>query len=107
VAGGHAALATPFVFRDSGLRIRCTGKPLGFDALAVVCDRSASLAWAGGVSPSPLLGQLAGVHDEKPKWLQANLPVTIFHSTWAYDTLPVPLPWRLPSGTARFFEQQG
>jgi hypothetical protein len=97
-------LATPFVCRYGGLRIRGTGKPPGFDPLAVVRDPLHLFGLGGGVRRRRLLGQLAGVHDEKSQGLQAHLPVTIFHLHVAYDTLPVPRSWWLPAGMAKFFE---
>jgi len=101
-------LATPFVFRDSGLR-----DPLhrqnhwGFDALAVVhVTAPASLAWAAVYAVAPPLANWRECIDEnrsgssEPARHNSHLHV-------AYDHFAVPLPWRLPSGTARFFDAQG
>ena len=100
-------LAPPCVVRHGSLRVGATGKPSGFDALAVLRDPLRLFGLGGSVCRRCLPGQLARVHDEESECLAANLSITIFYLHMAYDTLPTPLPWRLPSGTTGFFEQQG
>jgi hypothetical protein len=63
------ALATSGIVSDGLLRIRGTGKPLGCDAPQVLRDALGLLGVGFGKGLPLLLGQLAGVHDDKPDGL--------------------------------------
>ena len=98
-------LASPFVLCNGGLRVGGTGKPAGFNALNVLCNTLDLFSLGGGVGHGRLLGQLAGVHNEKPEFFQRKSSVSVFYCHPTDHTLPVPAPRRLPTRTTRFFEQ--
>ena len=108
----EARLAAPpslppaFIVGDGRLGVGRTGKPAGFHALDVLGDALGLFGLGGGIGHGRLLGQLAGVHDEKTERFHSEPPVSIFHFHLADDTVPVPAPWGLLPCPARFFEQE-
>lgn len=100
-------VAPPVVFRHGRRRVGAPGQPPGFDALAVLRAPRRLLGVGSRVCRRCRPGQLARGHAEQSERLAANLSITLFHRHMAYDTLPTPLPWRLPAGPAGFCEQQG
>ena len=99
------SLPTAFIVGDGRLGVGRTGKPAGFHALDVLGDALGLFGLGGGVGRGRLLGQLAGVHDEKTELFHGESPVSVFHFHLADDTVPMPAAWRLLPGPARFFEQ--
>jgi hypothetical protein len=60
----------------------------------------------GGAAPPPrLVGQLAGVDDQKAYFRHVAAPVRVLHWHTADDALPMPAARRLLTGPPRFFEQ--
>ena len=108
-AGRAAAppVAPPVVFRHGRRRVGAPGQPPGFDALAVLRDPRRLFGVGSRVCRRCRPGHLARGHAEQSERLEANLSITLFHRHMAYDTLPTPLPWRLPAGPAGLFEHQG
>ncbi len=98
------SLTTAFIVGDGRLGVGRTGKPSGFNALDVLCNALGLVGLGGGVGHGRLLGQLAGVHDEKTELFQSESPVSVFHFHLADDTVPVPASRRLLACPARFFE---
>jgi len=58
-------LATAFVLGNGRLRIGGTGKPPRCHVLDVRCQTLGFLGLGGGIRHCGLVGQLAGVHDQK------------------------------------------
>jgi hypothetical protein len=89
------SLSTPFIVGHGRLRIGGTSKPPSFHALDVLGDALGLFGLGGGVGHGRLLGQLAGVHDEKPELFHSAVPVRVFHLHLADDTLSMPASRRL------------
>src|SRR5215831_8854315 len=100
-------LASAFVLGNGRRRIGGTGKPAGFNTRAMFCHPLGLFGLGGGVGHGCLLGQLAGVHDEKTEGRDRASPVSIFHFPLADDTASVPASRGLMPCPARFFEEQG
>src|SRR5262249_10823414 len=106
----EARLAAPpslppaFIVGDGRLSVGRTGKPSGFNTLDVLGDALGLFGFGGAIGRGRLLGQLAGVHDEKPEFFYSQAPIGVFHFHLADDTVPVPASRRLLACTARFFE---
>jgi hypothetical protein len=100
------SLAMPVVLCHSSLGISRTGTPAGFHALAVLGDALGLFGLGSAVGHSRLLGQLAGVHDEKSEFFHRASPVSIFYFHRADDTVPVPTPWGFVPCPTRLCEQQ-
>jgi hypothetical protein len=64
------------------------------------------LGLGGGIRLGRLVGQLAGVHDQKADLGHVEVPLSVFHFHLADDTGAVPASRRLLAGAARFFEQE-
>ena len=79
---------------------------MGFHAPDVLCNALGLFGLGSGIGYRRLLGQLAGVHDEKTDRFQSAAAVSVFHFHLADDTGPVPTSRRLLAGPARFFEQE-
>jgi hypothetical protein len=99
------SLTTTFIVGDGRLGVGCTGKPTGFNTVDRLGDALGLFGLGGGVSYRRLLGQLAGVHDQKTALFQSAAPVSAFYFHLTDDTVPVPGAWRLLACPARFFEQ--
>jgi hypothetical protein len=99
------SLPTPFIVGNGRLRIGGTSKPSSFHTLDVLGDALGLFGLPGGVGHGRVLGQLAGVHDEKTALFHSAAPVRVFHLHLADDTLSMPASHRLRTGTARFFKQ--
>jgi hypothetical protein len=98
-------LATPFILGQGRLRIGGTGKPPGFHVLDVLCDALGFFGLGGGIRHRRLVGQLAGVHDQKVYLGHIEVPVSVLYGRTTDDPLSMPASrWLLPSPT-RFFEQ--
>jgi hypothetical protein len=108
----EARLAAPpslppaFIVGNGRLGISRTGKPAGFHALDVLGDALGLPGLGAAVGRSRLLGQLAGVHDEKPEFFHSESPVSVLYFHRTDDTVPMPVPWRLLPSPTRLFEQQ-
>ena len=100
-------LAPPFVLGNGCLRISGTGKPARFNARDVFCNTLGLFGLGGGIGRRCLLGQLAGVHDEKTEGCLSQASVSLFHCHPADDTASVPAARGLLACPARLFEQQG
>src|SRR5215475_14412161 len=100
-------LASPFIFCNGGLCVGSTGKPAGFHALDVLGNTLGFFGLGDGVGRRRLLGQLAGVHDEKAEVFHSTAPVRVFHFHLADDTAPMPASWSLLTCPARLFQEQG
>jgi hypothetical protein len=72
--------------------------------LDVLCDTLDLFGLGGSVGHGGLLGQLAGVHDEKPAFCPSAAPIRVLSFHLADDPVPVPAARRLLAGTARFVE---
>jgi hypothetical protein len=98
-------LAAPLVLGNGRLRIGSPGKPAGFHVPDVLCDTLGFLRLGGSIRHSRLVGQLAGVHDQKAYLGHVEVPVSVLHWYATDDTLPMPAsPWLLP-GPTRFCKQ--
>jgi hypothetical protein len=104
--GAYAALPPAFIVGDGRLRVSSTGKPVGFHALDVLGKALGLFGLGGTVGHGCLLGQLAGVHNEKPDLFHRAAPVSVFHFHRADDTVPMPAPWGFLARPTRLFEQQ-
>src|SRR6516164_9409071 len=93
-------VAPPVVCRHGRRRVGAPGQPPGFDALAVLRAPRRLLGVGSRVCRRCQPGQLARGHAEQSERPRASWPITLFHRHMAYDTLPTPLPWRLPAGPA-------
>ena len=100
------SLSPAVVVDDGRLGISRTGKPAGFHAPDVLGDALGFFGLGGAVGHRRLLGQLAGVHDEKPECFPSASPVSLFDFHRADDTGPMPAPWGLLPRPPRLFEQQ-
>src|SRR5262249_47212635 len=69
------------------------GDPLGF------------LSLGGSIRHRRLVGQLAGVHDQKAYLGHVEASVRVFYGYTTDDTLPMPASRGLLPGPTRFFEQ--
>ena len=98
------SLPSACIVGDGCLSVGRTGKPSGFNALDVLGDAPGLFGLGGAVGRGRLLGQLAGVHDEKPEFFDSKAPISVFHCHRADDTVPVPASRRLLACPARFFE---
>src|SRR5918912_731813 len=97
-------LSTAFIVADGGLGISRTGKPARFHTLDVLGNALGFFGLGGAGGHSRLLGQLAGVHDEKPECFHRASPIRVFDFHPADDTGPMPAPWGLWPRTPRLFE---
>src|SRR5215471_13100299 len=98
-------LATPFVLGNGGLRGGGTSKPPRFSVLDVLGNTRGFLGLGGGIRRRRLVGQLAGVDDQKAYVRHVEAPVRVLHGHTADDALPMPASRRLLTGPPRFFEQ--
>jgi hypothetical protein len=98
------SLPSAFIVGDSRLSVGRTGKPSGFHALDVLGNALGLFGLGGAVGRGRLLGQLPGVHDEKPEVFYSKAPISVFHFHLPDDTVPVPASRRLLACTARLFE---
>src|SRR4029453_5290306 len=98
------SLASPFVLCNGCLRVGGTGKPAGFNTLDMFCNSRGLFGLGRGVGHGRLLGQLAGVDEEKTEGFDSQSPVSIFHFHPAGDTAAVPASRGLLTCPARFFE---
>jgi hypothetical protein len=97
-------LATPVVLCHGRLRIGGTGKPAGFHVPDVLCDTLGFLRLGGSIGHSRLVGQLAGVQDQKAYRGHVEAPVSVLPWYATDDTVPMPASrWLLP-GPTRFGE---
>jgi hypothetical protein len=97
-------LATPVVRCDGRLGVGCTGKPAGFNTVEMLGDTLGFFGLGGGIRRRCLVGQLAGVDDQKASVCHVQAPVRVLHGHAADDALPMPASRRLLSGPPRFFE---
>ena len=98
------SLPSAFRVGEGCLSVGRIGKPSGFNALDGLGDAPGLFGLGGAVGRGRLLGQLAGVHDEKPEFFDSKAPISVFHFHRADDTVPVPASRRLLACPARFFE---
>ena len=98
-------LAAAFVLSNGCLRIVGTGKPPRFHVLDVLGDTRGFLGLGGGIRRRRLVGQLAGVDDQKADCCHVEAPVRVLYGHAADDALPMPAARRLLTGPPRFFEQ--
>src|SRR5215211_2290141 len=98
-------LATPFVLGNGGLCVGGTSKPPRFHVLDVLGNTRGFLGLGGGVCRPSLVGQLAGVDDQKAYFRHVEAPARVLHWHTADDALPMPAARRLLTGPPRFFEQ--
>src|SRR5688572_33386749 len=98
-------LATPFVLGNGSLCVGGTSKPPRFYMLDVLGNTRSFLGLGGGIRRYRLVGQLAGVDDQKAYCRHVEAPVRVLHGHTADDTLPMPAARWLLTGPPRFFEQ--
>src|SRR5215831_3633713 len=98
-------LAMPFVLGNSGLCVGGTSKPPRFHVLDVLGNTRGFLGLGGGIRRRPLVGQLAGVDDQKADFCHVEAPIRVLHGHAADDALPMPAARRLLTGPPGFFEQ--
>jgi hypothetical protein len=101
-----SSLPPAFIVDNGRLGISRTSKPAGFHALDVLGEALGLSGLGAAVGRSRLLGQLAGMHDEKPEFFHSESPVSVLYFHRTDDTVPMPAPWRLLPSPTRLFEQQ-
>jgi hypothetical protein len=98
-------LATPFVLGHGGLCVGGTSQPPRFYVLDVLGTTRGFLGLGGGIRRRRLVGQLAGVDDQKAYCRHVEAPVRVLHWHTADDALPMPAARWLLTGSPGFFEQ--
>ena len=100
-----SSLAPPVVLGAGRLGVGGTGTPPRFYVLDVLGNTRGFLGLGGGIRHCRLVGQLAGVDDQKAYCRHVEAPVRVLHWHTADDALPMPAARRLLAGPPRFFEQ--
>ena len=75
--------------------------------LDVLCDPLGFLGLGGGIRRRRLVGQLAGVDDQKAYVCHVEAPVRVLHGHAADDTVPMPATRRLLTSPPRFSSNKG
>src|SRR5262245_45211356 len=98
-------VATPGVLCDGRLGGGGAGTPAGCNTLAMLGDTLGFLSLGGGIRRRCLVGQLAGVDDQKADVCHVKAPVRLLHGHAADDVLPMPAARRLLERPPRFGEE--
>ena len=100
-------LATPVVLGDGRLRVSSPGKPSRFHGLDGLGNTRGCLGLGRAIRRRRLVGQLAGVDDQKADVRPVEAPVRVRHGHTADAAWPMPAARRLLTGPPRFFEPSG